>query len=130
MRATLKKYEIIRSKIQIDNVFTKGQGISKYPLLLKYTDNEVKHDSPVKVVFSVSKKKFSSAVDRNRIKRLMREVYRKNKSTIHEWVSDNNRQLLIALIYTGKTILSYEELEKKLILILQTLIKSDGKANR
>ena len=129
MKATIKKNEILRSKLQIEKVFKKGVVVKKYPLLLKYTAPEMELDAPAKVLISVSKRNFTKAVDRNKIKRLIKEAYRKNKVILYEWLNINEKQLLIALIYTGKTIPDYQEVEKKLILILQTLIKSDGKNN-
>lgn len=129
MKETLKKKEILRSKLQIEMVFNNGVIIKKYPLLLKYTQSDKDSDVQAKVLISVPKRSFSKAVDRNKIKRLIKEAYRRNKIILYDWLNINEKQLLIALIYTGKTIPDYKEVEKKLILILQTLIKSDGKNN-
>lgn len=75
----------------------------------------------------VSKKKFKQAVLRNRIKRRVREAFRKNKLPLNAYLEKNNKSMLLGLIYTGETILPYQETERKLILILQRLIEQDEK---
>jgi len=72
--------------------------------------------------FSVSSKYFKKAVDRNRIKRLMKEVLRKQKSTLENELLAQNKQLALFLIYTSKEELEYKVLEVKMELLLQKLI--------
>jgi ribonuclease P protein component len=71
------------------------------------------------VAITVSKRNFKRAVDRNRIKRLMREAYRKNKSNFHKTLTNKNMQCALLLMYTGKMVPDYGEVEKKLNLTLQ-----------
>lgn len=78
---------------------------------------------PAKCLISVSTKKFKNATDRNYIKRLIKEAYRKNKSDIYSFLVEKNQLCLMAIIYTGKTIPTYNEIEKKIILTLQNLKK-------
>jgi ribonuclease P protein component len=85
-------------------------------------------DYPAQILISVSKRNFKQAVERNRIKRLIRESYRKNKEKLYHQRADRQQQLLIGLIYTAKTILSYAEIESKIILILQRLNEQDEQA--
>lgn len=75
-----------------------------------------------KILISVSKKNLKKAVDRNKVKRLVREAYRTNKALLFE---ESRSSLLFGLIYTAKTILSYTEIEKKIILILHRLKEQD-----
>jgi ribonuclease P protein component len=58
-------------------------------------------------------------VQRNRIKRLMREVYRKNKFDLYTLLKNRNEQYALLLVYTGKTIPPFEEVRQKLTLTLQ-----------
>jgi len=76
---------------------------------------------PVQLLVVVPKRTFKHAVDRNRIKRLIREAYRTNKQLLWEKRSKDAQQLLIGFVYVGKTILPYAEIEKKLILVLHRL---------
>jgi len=77
------------------------------------------------VLITVSKRNFKKAVERNLIKRRIKEAYRKNKMPLVESCMSKSTTVLLGLIYTGKTILSYAEIEKKIILILQHLIEQD-----
>ena len=88
----------------------------------------MEHQLPVQVLVSVSKRNFKNAVDRNRIKRLVREVYRKNKNILYETRNRQGKLLLLGIIFTGKTIPEYAEVEQKIILILHRLNELNGKA--
>jgi len=88
---------------------------------VKKTDN-----IPAQLLVSASKRNFKSAVDRNRIKRIVREAYRNNKSIIWDYMDNmQENQILISINYTAKTIVSYSEIERKLILILHSLIEKN-----
>ncbi len=131
MRFTFKKYERLSSKLLITELFTEGKAISRYPLRILVHKVGRQDDAPAKVLISVPKKKFKSAVKRNRIKRQIREAYRKNKHILQNGYEDyDSKQLLIGIIYTGKTIPDSSEVEKKLILILHLIIKNDVKTDR
>jgi ribonuclease P protein component len=80
-------------------------------------DNNV----PLKVVISVSKHRFKRAVDRNRIKRVMRECFRLNKHIILHALE--TRQCYLAIIYTGKEMAEYNTLEPIIIGLFQRLTK-------
>lgn len=128
MRQTFKKFERLRSKKQIDKLFAEGDSFFIYPFKVIYlVEKNLDVDHP-QVLISVSKSRFKKAVDRNLIKRRIRESYRKNKSYLCQSCQSKNITLLLSLIYTGKTILSYAEIEKKIILILQRLNEQDEQA--
>ena len=69
--------------------------------------------------FGVSTKKFKKAVDRNRVKRLMKEVYRLQKNRLKEALQNNHRSMAVFFIYTGNTIEQYDEIFKT----MQTSLK-------
>ncbi len=116
------KDERLHSKKLIEKLFKEGKSFFKYPFKIVYLETEPFNTAPVAVLVSVSKKRFKRAVERNRIKRLIREAYRKNKYILYESGKLNfQKSLLIGLIYTGKTIIPYNEIEKKIILILRQL---------
>jgi ribonuclease P protein component len=66
---------------------------------------------------------FKKAVDRNRIKRLMRESYRLQKNTLSELLVQHQRVLAIFVIYTGKDLPEYKLVSEKIALILQRMTK-------
>jgi ribonuclease P protein component len=77
--------------------------------------------SPVKCLIGVSKRSHRDAVARNRLKRLIRESYRKNKQGLYAFLEQENKLCLLAIIYTGKLVLDYEEIEPKIIVSLQKI---------
>jgi ribonuclease P protein component len=127
LKQTFNKEERLRSKTLIEKLFKEGLSFYVFPFRVNYLSVEAKNDYPAQFLISVSRKNFKNATDRNRIKRLVREACRKQKSILFE-KKTGNKQLLIALIYTAKTILTYAEVERKIILILHRLIEQDEQA--
>ena len=128
MKYTLIKKERLSSKKLIDQLFTEGKTFFSYPFKVFYLFKETEEEFPVQVLITVSKKNFKKAVDRNKIKRLVREGYRKNKLLLHDYLNEKNKSVLLGLVYVGETILLSQEIEQKLILILQRLIEQDEEA--
>ncbi len=129
VRYTLSKSERLSSLKAIEKLFNEGRSVTKYPIRLVWLDNAMADDqeSPVQVMFSASKKKFSRAVDRNRIKRLLKEGYRLYKPTFYSSLP-TNKSFHLALIYTGNEILSLDHIQKKIILALENMIIEIAKA--
>lgn len=108
---TFSKDERLSGKLLIDLLIKKGNSFTGFPF--KITWMEIQESPvPVKIVISVPKRKFKKAVDRNRIKRLTREVYRKNKHQLIERLGD--KKIALLLVYTSKTIFDYAEAEEKI----------------
>lgn len=121
MRNTFSKEEKLKKKNLITELFASGKSASVFPLKMVYLEND--HDSPFKVQagVSVSKRNFKSAVDRNRIKRLMRESYRKNKYLIYN--DDDTKKHILMFIYQAKTEVSYQKMEEKMIDLIQKFLQ-------
>jgi ribonuclease P protein component len=92
------KKDKLKSKKQIEHLFENGQSIMAYPLLLKYMEREFQDSVITKTAVSVSKKKFNKAVDRIKIKRLIREVYRLNKPI---YFNNLTTQYALMILYIG-----------------------------
>ncbi|WP_103069094.1 ribonuclease P protein component [Aquimarina sediminis] len=125
MKATFNKKERLKSKTEIDLLFSEGKSISKYPIRLVYRKSIFEENITVKAGVSVSKRNFKKAVDRNLIKRLLRESYRKNKYL----VSDTTHQFTFMFLYSGKEIPEYSLLESKIKGILQKFISQEIKTS-
>ena len=117
---TLKKEERLNKEKWIQELFEKGSSFQFYPFRVIY----LPHPDPVyplhQVLISVSARNFKRAVDRNTIKRRIREAYRLNKSKIlspGKW--------LIAYIYIAKEILPSELIHKKLFSTLERLQRKE-----
>jgi len=112
-------------------IFNQGRSFFGYPFKVVYLQVEAEtpafDEFPVKVLFAVSKRQFKKAVHRNRLKRLMRESYRKNKSQLYDFLAENKLQITLAIIYTAKDTMPYLEMEKKikasLLRLQQDIIK-------
>ena len=108
------KYERICKSNEIQSLFEKGAGFSCYPYRVVYLFRPV-GDKPVtcRLLLSVSKKRFHHAFKRNRVKRLIRESWRKNKSKLYELCTRNTISVDVALVYNATVIHSYETMLEK-----------------
>ena len=120
----LPKYERICKDNDIQALFDKGRGVSVYPYRVVYLFHK-EDDRPVTVrlLVSVSKKRFHHAVNRNRVKRLMRETWRKSKAPLYEICERDTISLDVALVYTATVIHSYEEMLAKTQKAVQEIVK-------
>ncbi|MDW8394169.1 MAG: ribonuclease P protein component [Chitinophagales bacterium] len=97
-RQTLSRDERLRGKRQIEKLFASGKTVQVMPLRIRFCQEEGP-GPPVRVLFSVSSRSFRNAVSRNRIRRLMREAYRRNKHLLTEPLQACGRHALLAVQY-------------------------------
>lgn len=105
---TFSKAERITSRIVIDNLFAHtNNSVTAYPFRVVYMRQE-RTKAPVSVIISVPKKRFHNAVDRNRMKRLAREAYRRQKHRLSNMVGmQQTGGLLIAFICITSRMCTY-----------------------
>jgi len=118
---TFRKAERLTSRKIFNLLVKQGRSVNESPFRLIWLKTTLESPFPAQVAFAVPKKNFKSAVKRNRIKRMMREVYRKNKASFYPLLVQKEQQLALLLVYTGNTIPEYAEVEEKITLILQRL---------
>lgn len=123
-----KKSERLKSQVLIDKLFSEGKSFSLPPFRVIYQMVDLQMEFPAQMLISVPRKNIKSAVIRNLVRRRIREIYRLNKQKFYDELSDLNRKCLFALIYTGKEMMKSSDLEPKIILILQRLIRDNDKA--
>jgi ribonuclease P protein component len=111
MKHNYPKSEKLKSQKHIDLLFSGGKSVSKYPLRLVYIPLDPNLDQGLHFGVSVSKRYFKRANKRNYFKRVLREVYRKNKEIIYNAIG--NQPFAMMFFYQTKEKLSYQEIEQK-----------------
>ena len=116
---TLQKEERLNSKIIIEKLFSGGsKSLPAFPLRIVYMPEEESLPT-ISLLISVPKKKFKRAVKRNRVKRQIREAYRKNKFILKNILEKENKKAAIAFIWLGNELCDSTEIESKVIKLLQ-----------
>jgi ribonuclease P protein component len=113
--------ERLKGKKLFDALFTSGQSVNKYPITAVFKEMVFRDRMPARTGFSVPKKKFKKAIDRNRLKRRMREAFRQNKHGLYDRLTKNKKQISIVFVYTGKEAVSYSDINEKIILLLKDI---------
>jgi ribonuclease P protein component len=122
---TLGKNERLKSRKQIEQLFSEGKNFPLSPFRIYYlvTPPSTNSSSTLQFGVGVSGKNFKRAVDRNRVKRLTREAYRLQKKQLQEATMQKKLQLNIFFIYTGKELPPFSIVREKVNVILIKLTK-------
>lgn len=120
-RYYLKKDDRLKSRKAIDELFNKGLSFSNFPFRVLWLKTE--NEDGLQAGFSASTKNFKRAVDRNRIKRLMREAYRLQKNDLQSLLSSNKKSIHLFIIFTGKEVPQYDVIFEKTGSVLKRIIK-------
>ncbi|MCL7761859.1 ribonuclease P protein component [Polaribacter sp. Z014] len=119
MKHTLGKEERLKSKKLIEKLYLERNSVKAFPLRMIFLQTEHTSKFPAQVGVSVPKRNFKLAVDRNRIKRLMRESYRLQKEIVY----NNIEQPYVFMIsYIGKEKCTYEEMYLKMEKLLTRFV--------
>jgi len=119
---SFRKKEKLSGKKPISELFVSGESVKAFPLRILYT-RVGPGPYPARVAISVPKKLFRKAVDRNLIKRRIREAYRHNKSGFYGKLSGLNIRVNMVMQYNHSKILDYRSLEEAVITGLDNLVR-------
>ncbi len=128
-RFTFRKAEKLCHKKLIEQLFSEGRSLYVRPIKILALKTVPDPAAPIKVLISVPKKYIRHAVDRNRIKRLLREAYRKNKRILISCLPEQNEGRLLAFVYTSREISDYKLIEACIIQGLENLALTLQKAD-
>jgi ribonuclease P protein component len=119
---TFRKEERLCNKKLIDELFHGGSSFLCYPFKVSWLFKDFEGQFPVQIVFSVPKRRFNQAVDRNLIKRRAREAYRLHKQEhLYNLLNTSGKKIVLSLAYIGKEIAPYDLVEKKMLKLLKQL---------
>jgi ribonuclease P protein component len=119
---TFKKEERLCNKRLIDELFHSGSSFLCYPFKASWLIATEPQPFPAQILFSVSKKRFKRAVDRNLIKRRMREAYRVVKQEqLYDVLHLADKKIILSVGYIGKEIAGFEQIDKKMLKLLKQL---------
>ena len=123
LKNTFRKQDKLKSSLSIEKLYRANKFVLSYPLKCYYLFSEpAENQSNLRVAFTVPKKTFKKAVERNKLKRRMREAYRLNYRRIFEqFIIQNDKQLQLFMIYIGKEIADYGNIEKSMQTLLQKI---------
>jgi ribonuclease P protein component len=118
---SFRKDEILRKKKLIDRLFAEGSTFYIYPFKIFWLTIPLETSNPAQILITVGKRSFKHAVDRNRVKRQIREAYRLHKHELYEGLVKDQCQCILGLIYTTNIHLPSHELEVKIKTVLKRL---------
>lgn len=112
VRYTFRKEEKLCSQKIISGLFQPGFFIAKFPIRIHAMFTELPlPDIAAQVMFVVGKKRFKRSVDRNRIKRVLRELYRLKKNALYDALALSGKTVALAIFYTSDKLPDYKMLE-------------------
>ena len=120
-RFGLPASERLKSRKQIDGLFAARKGFAVFPIRVMYQFVSAEEHAGLQIGVSASKRSFKKAVDRNRVKRLLREAYRLQKEPIQEQLKTAGRRGLVFFLYTDKSVASFNEIEAAMAKCLKKL---------
>ena len=120
------KFEKLKSRKQIEILFAKGKSKSAFPVKVFYLPVENTPVHPVQVGVGVSARNFKKAVDRNTIKRRMREAYRLHKLPLHEHLVAQQKTVAVFILWIDKQMPTTAALQDLMPIVIEKLIKQLG----
>ncbi|MDR3227037.1 MAG: ribonuclease P protein component [Prevotellaceae bacterium] len=123
-RYLFKKDERLCLRNDIKNVIDNGQKNLSYPFFVNYIVKDTQTDEATKIAISVPKRNFKKAVDRNLLKRRIREAYRHHKHNLNDTAQKENKTVNAIIVYVSKEKLTYSQIEKGIIKSMENIAKN------
>lgn len=120
MKNTLGKQERLKSKKLIEKLYAEGESVKTFPLRMVFVQTAHTSEFPCQVGVSVAKRNYKLAVDRNRLKRLMRETYRLQKEIVYNNIEE---PYVFMISYIGREEMKYEDLYLKMEKLLTLFVE-------
>jgi len=120
---TFRKEEKLCSQKIIGDIFLSGTSFLCYPLKVVWKYEELLTSYPAQVVFSVPKRLYKRAHDRNLLKRQLREVYRHQKQELYQSLELNDRKIAVMIVYIAKEKLEFGQIESAMAKVISKLKK-------
>ena len=129
MDSTFRKEERLKNNLAIQDLIRHGHTVSSFPLKLYWkTVRDPLQKYPARIAISIPKKNFRRAVDRNLMKRRIRESYRKNKHFLNACLNEADLKALMVVLLVSNELMPYEIIESKLKVLLSKMMVDVNKS--
>lgn len=132
---TYQKTDKLKSRKQTQHLFSTGQAINVFPIRLIYTIEPIASSlesiSPISLLqagVGAPSRTFRKAVQRNRVKRLLREAYRLEKPNFVSQASLDHKRVNLFFLYTDANVLTQLEIQAKVKEALALLVTKLNKS--
>lgn len=115
-----KKQRLSNEK-EIERLFLNNNSFEESPFRIVWKFEENKNEVAIKLLIVVPKKRLNLASERNKVKRIVRDAYRKNKLILEDYLKESKKQINLAIIYQQEKIVDYTIIEEKIKVLLGRL---------
>ncbi len=118
--------EHLKSKSVIDNLYANGTSVTAFPLRAVFIEQPSTQEPTAAILINVAKRRFRHAVDRNLLKRRIREAYRTGKHHFVETLENNGKKMAVAIMYIDTRPSSTEYIKRKMEKLLNAILSKAG----
>ena len=118
---TLSRNERLKSRKQIDLLFRQGTHLNIFPLRVSYIAGSESREEPLQFGVGVSGRWFKKAVDRNRVKRLVRESWRVQKNGLKKILLEKQMNMIVFIVYTGRELPENDQIRESTARVIENL---------